>query len=528
MGSRSTATIDMWTASPDSEEGSRAAALVTMLRLHWFIRLRWAFLAAAVVVLIVERLVVGEVRRPFGLSVVLLALAAVNLLWSVVSHVLFRQMHGTAAPLRVGLRPVVLFANAQVAVDLLLLTCILRFTGGVENPLAIFYLFHMAITALLLKRWQAALQGVWAVALYTGLVVAEAQRWLAPHWGLLPDCELGLYVHPHFVVVSALAVAFGVFGTLYFTRQIARRLEDRERELRAANAALRQSQTAIEDLQRRRSRFMQTAAHQLKSPLTVIQTLAELVRKDVVSREAIPETCEKIIRRCREGVEQVGELLTLARVQEADPDRHRRAETDIRVVIAELCERFEPLAQEKGISMSCDVPENAETRVGVDRQDLRDCLGNLIENAIKYTSGPGSVTVSLAGGSGSEAAEEVSITVTDTGIGVDPQILKAANGEPGHEAVFDAFRRGNNVVAAGIPGTGLGLSIVREIVEQAGGRIRVSSRPNEGSSFTVFFPARRPADEQPPVRGTRISEVVIEPPRGDQAQPSQPDDPGSR
>ena len=79
------------------------------------------------------------------------------------------------------------------------------------------------------------------------------------------------------------------------------------------------------------------------------------------------------------------------------------------------------------------------------------------------------------------------------------------------EPVFDAFRRGNNALAAGIPGTGLGLSIVREIVEQAGGRIRVASRSNEGSSFTVSFPTRGRAAGRPRVRDTRVSEVVLEP-----------------
>jgi signal transduction histidine kinase len=72
-------------------------------------------------------------------------------------------------------------------------------------------------------------------------------------------------------------------------------------------------------------------------------------------------------------------------------------------------------------------------------------------------------------------------------MGLDPSLAQPADGEPGHEAVFDAFRRGANVIAAGIPGTGLGLSIVREVVEQAGGRIIVSSRPGQGSSFTVAF-----------------------------------------
>jgi signal transduction histidine kinase len=511
MGRANTSAASAVTAGSDAEEESRAAALVTLLRLHWFIRLRWVFLLAAVVVLAVERFVRPGSARPFGLAVVLAALCCANLGWALISYLLFRRFREEVS-LRAGLLGrVEVLANAQVAVDLLLLTCILRFTGGVENPVAVFYLFHMAITSLLLRRWQAVLQGVWAVVLYGGLGISEWRGWLTPHFGFLPCHDFGLYARAEFVVASLVVVACGVFGTLYFTLHIARRLEQRERQLRRANVDLRKSQTAIQDLQLRRSRFMQTAAHQLKSPLAVIQTLTDLIRNNIVPPEAVAGTCDKIVRRCSEGIAQVGELLTLARVQEADPARHVQAEADVRQVVSELCERFRPLAAKKGIELDCHLPEAEELHVKVDPQDLSDCIGNLIENAIKYTPGPGRVTVTAGLGPGLGQPEVVSIDVTDTGMGIGSEFLASPDGVPGHEPVFDAFRRGNNALAAGIPGTGLGLSIVREIVEQAGGRIRVASRPNEGSSFTVSFPTQRETAEPPRVRDTRASEVVTEP-----------------
>jgi signal transduction histidine kinase len=470
----------------------QSAALVTMLRLHWFTRLRWVFLAVAVVVLALEHIALPDVQRPvLGLTVVLVLLGGVNLAWMLFSHLLFRRFREEAAgdPQRF----VELFANAQVSVDLFLLTCILRFVGGAENPMAIFYLFHMAITALLLRRWQAILQGVWAVALYAALAIGEWRAWIAPHYSFLPQCPGHLYAEPEFVLASVVVLACGVFGTLFFTLQIAGRLRRREQTLREVNEALHQSQIAIRHLQQRRSRFMQTAAHQLKSPLTVIQTLTELIRGNVVPPEKVPETCTKIVQRCREGIAQVTELLTLARVQEADPARHERSEANVRAVIVSLCEHFKPVAEEKHVALTWQVPEDRELRLNVDPQDLSDCVGNLIENAIKYTPGPGSVTVSVTSGSLDEALEEVSIAVADTGMGINPEILASKDGVPDHAPIFDAFRRGENALTAGIPGTGLGLSIVREIVEQAGGRVRVTSCPGEGSTFTITFPTRRAA-----------------------------------
>lgn len=502
----------------ESHGDPRAAALVTMLRLRWFIRLRWVFLAAAIVVLALERFILAH-ERPFGLAIVLFTLAGVNLAWMVVSYYVLRQFHEDVEPLRTGLNRVACFANAQVAADLFLLTGILRYTGGTENPLSIFYLFHMAITPLLLRPWQAMLQGVWAILLYSGLAIGEWQGWLTPHWNFLPHHAFGLYAQPMFVLANLVVVACGVCGTLYFTLQIAERLAARERQLREANAALRRSQTAIQDLQRRRSRFMQTVAHQLKGPLAVIQTLAELIRTNAVQPEAVPRTCEKIIRRCQEGIQQVGELLTLARLKEADAARHGRSNTDVREVVLELCERYQPLAEQEGIELIRRLPKEGALEVRVDPQDLSDCLGNLIDNAIKYTPGPGSVSITVSLEPSPEAPAAISIAVTDTGMGFDPEILRATDGGPGHEPVFEAFRRGNNVLTAGIPGTGLGLSIVREIVAQAGGRIRVTSRPNEGSNLTVTFPAWREATRQPPVRDIGVSAVVLE-----QSQPEGPEE----
>lgn len=502
-----------WTKVLSGLEGDPwAMALVPMLRLHWFIRLRWIFLAGAVAALAVERFVLPDTQRPLGLACLLIALAAVNLLWLMVSRFLFRDVSESPATLRTQLDRLVIFANAQVAVDLLLLTAILRYTGGAENPFAVFYLFHMAIVSLLLKRWHAILQGLWASLLYATLVVGEWRHWLVPHYSFLPSYPAGIYAQPEYAFSMLIVVACGIFGTLYFTLHIAGQVQLQERQLQRANAALRQSQRAIEDLQHRRSRFMQTAAHQLKSPLAAIQTMTELIRSKVVPPEAVPATCEKVIHRCQDGIVQVTELLTLARVQEADPARHRRAETDVREAVIEMHGRFRPLADGKQIELTSTVPPDDDLFVSVDPRDLRDCIGNLIDNAIKYTPARGKVNVTVMPERSDGRIMAVLINVTDTGMGIDPNLVHAADGEVGNEAVFDAFRRGANVIAAGIPGTGLGLSIVREVVEQAGGRIIVSSRPGQGSSFTVTLPSPAGLSSQPHIRNTRASQVVIETP----------------
>ena len=485
----------------------RTRALVSVLRLRWFIRLRWVFVLAAVAGLAIEHMAIPHSERPWQLWCVILAVAVVNVVWMTTSrmfkaHLLKDETDETAA-----IRSAQIFASGQVIADLFLLTLVLRFTGGVENPMMVVYVFHVAIGALLLTRTQALLHAVWAVLLYAIMAFGEMSGWMAPHYRLLPALPpLNWYGDERFVVATVAALSCGLLGVLYFTLQIAARLDKRDRQLMETNEALRRSRNAIQDLQSRRSRFMQTAAHQLKSPLAVIQTLASLVHDEIVPPEKFGQTVDKITQRCRDGIEQVSELLTLARVQDADRHRHSHSSTALARVVADTCRRLKPVADGKNVTLTWHIPEGLDGHALVDQRDANDCLGNLIENAIKYTPGPGSVSVKVGRVESPRQRTEsrtrqstpslnegfIYVRIKDTGIGIDKNVLSSEQRD-GVGPLFAAFRRGNNAVAAGIPGTGIGLSIVREIVEQAGGRIIVGSRPGHGSTFVVLFPVERTA-----------------------------------
>lgn len=532
---RTAAPTDLLAATPFLMHAQhRTGALMSMLQAHWFIRLRWAFVGVSMAVLALERFVTPEAIRPGALALPVVLLAIVNLIWMGLADFLLREFRRPDADERRTIRHAMLFANAQVCVDLFLLTLILRYTGGVENPMAVFYLFHMGIGAMLLKEWHAILQGIWAMLLYTILAVGEWTGRIAPHWDFLPQfASPGLYVRGEFVAAMLAVMGCGIFATLYFTLHITGRLDERERQLRDAFEALKRSEAAIFDLQQRRSRFLQTAAHQLKGPLASIETFTGLLLDGIVPENAVRSTYQKIAQRCREGAQQVGELLTLARVQRADPRRHRQSIADVGRVAIEVCERYAPLAESRGIALHCHVPKEGGFYAFVDAADLTDCISNLVDNAIKFTNGPGEVTVTVAHGDEDDAVaspevaapaaagggapgrpdwgpECVMVSVVDTGIGIEPEALAAANDPTGKGSVFDAFRRGNNALAAGIPGTGLGLAIVREVVEQAEGRIIVRSRRGEGSRFTVAFPSRFVPPMEPSIRDTRASVVVLD------------------
>jgi signal transduction histidine kinase len=469
----------------------RVRVLVAFVRNSWFIRLRWVFAAAALALLLLERLRGGAPERPFAIAVCIVVLAVVNAVWTAVGgrlHAAFRADGSVPSDV---IRRVVTFANAQMTVDLLLLTIILRYLGGIESPMAVFYLFHMLIAALLLKPLNALLQGGWALLLYAGLGVGECLGWIAPHYPFMVSTS-GAAPHTDwaFVLAGIGTLGIGVFGTLFFTLQISRRLDEQERELEQANEALQASQRAVETLHARRSRFMQTAAHQLKSPLTGIEMLAGLIRDGVVQGDRIGDTVERITSRCQEAIVQVTELLTLARLEDAEPTRHSSARTNIDEVVARVIGRLAEQVKGKGLGLEV-VPSEGTSDAAVDARDLEDCLANLVDNAIKYTSEGGSIRVTTAFDD-----RWISVSVRDTGMGI---------AEDAVDDIFDPFRRGNLALAANIPGSGLGLAIVREVVEGAHGRIEVRSAPGEGSEFIVRFPRPGASSAATGIRGERTA-----------------------
>lgn len=433
------------------------------------------FIIALAGLLAIERILTGTFARPVALLVWIVVFACVNAIWMLVGRRSPRRDGRTATLPRSTSGALIVVANTQLGLDLLLLTVVLRYTGGIENPLMLVYLFYAMLAAVLLKPFNALLQGLLALLLYGAVLAGECTGFLTPHFSLFPSMsDLELHTQWRFVFASMGTLAAGVFATLYALIRMLSQLEQQEQELNKAGEALRRSQAAIKELQMRRSRFMQTAAHQLKSPVAGIETLAGLIRDDVVPAADIPGIIQRIIERCRQAMVQVADLLTLARISDSSPNRHRSMRTPAGRLVQRVVARFSEQVKKKGLTLHVEAGTADTATIAVDRSDFEDCIANLLDNAVKYTPAGGSIRVSLT-----EGRDAVSISVADSGIGIS---------ESDADDLFEPFRRGNQALLANIPGTGLGLSIVREVVEQAGGDVCVRSAAGSGAEFTVTFP----------------------------------------
>jgi len=214
---------------------------------------------------------------------------------------------------------------------------------------------------------------------------------------------------------------------------------------------------------------LDTVAHDLRTPVARLRSRAETALAGNAdgdgSREALADVVEE--------ADRVSSLLTtLMDISEAETGVMRldRTAVDVAAVAAETVELYEDVAEQKGVTLSHEVPDGL--LASADRPRLRQVLANIVDNAVKYTPGGGRVSIT-----GRTAGDDVMIEVADTGIGVAPEHL---------QHIWDRLYRADG--AGPERGLGLGLSLVKAVVEAHGGRADVSSAPGKGTTLTLVLP----------------------------------------
>lgn len=235
-------------------------------------------------------------------------------------------------------------------------------------------------------------------------------------------------------------------------------------------------------MQLSRRRFFNDAAHQLKTPLAVIQAESELALRDIDGGEDCASGSRRQgvhLRRLNRAVQQavriVQQLLSLSRLDADSGYTVKHAAVPLHKVARSVTLDWSPVARSRGIDLGFE----QDVRIGVMGQSdlLAELVGNLIDNAIRYSGDGAVITVRVAC-----AGEEPLLQVTDNGPGI-------AAGE--RDAVFERFYRSEATQA--VEGSGLGLSIVREIARVHGALIELSDAAGGGLVVSVQFPALKAA-----------------------------------
>ena len=247
-------------------------------------------------------------------------------------------------------------------------------------------------------------------------------------------------------------------------------LEQRKAELE--REALERRALELERLDRIKSTFTRTVAHELRAPVAAIQSYLRLILDGYIPPEGQREYLLRAEQRTSAQLELVGDLLHLAHLQNPDL-RIEREPVNLAESLREVCDLMSSRAQEKRIEFTVSVPEETPT-ISADPKHVKQLWDNLVSNAIKYTDEGGAVDVTMA-----VQDEQVVTTVRDTGIGIAPEDLPR---------IFEEFYRTKAAKEYSEMGTGLGLSIVKRIVETYQGQVDVQSTLGQGSTFTVTLP----------------------------------------
>jgi signal transduction histidine kinase len=224
---------------------------------------------------------------------------------------------------------------------------------------------------------------------------------------------------------------------------------------------------------RLQSDFVSAVSHEFRTPLTALRQFSELLVNDrVATGQERRQFYEGMAHESRRLDRLVERLLHFGRM-EAGALQYRFERLDLAALVREVVAEFERGAEALGyqIELSADGPA---MQARADRDTLGCVIWNLLDNAVKYSPDCTTVWVELG-----QEGESVAVRVRDHGLGIPP-------GE--QKEIFRKFVRGLSAEVRSIRGTGIGLAVARQIVVAHGGRIKLESKPGEGSTFTVLLP----------------------------------------
>ncbi len=252
-------------------------------------------------------------------------------------------------------------------------------------------------------------------------------------------------------------------------------LELKNRELESARTDIEQKSKQLEVSSKYKSEFLANMSHELRTPLNSLlilsNDLAENKHKNL-SQDQV-ESAEIIYKSGRDLLALINEVLDLSKI-EAGKMSINAEKVWLKPFADNLYRTFRHQAEEKRIGLAVHLADDMPDFVTTDSQRLEQILKNLLSNALKFTH-QGSVAISIS----SHSPDSLAIAVKDTGIGIPEDKLLA---------VFEAFQQADGSTARKYGGTGLGLAISRELAKLLNGEIKVVSKVNEGSTFTVIIP----------------------------------------
>ncbi|MBX5460102.1 MAG: response regulator [Steroidobacteraceae bacterium] len=259
-------------------------------------------------------------------------------------------------------------------------------------------------------------------------------------------------------------------------------LEQTNRVLQSEVAERARAEAALKDADRQKDEFLAVLAHELRNPLAPIRNAVEIMRRSALADPQLVWSRDVIERQVKHLTRLVDDLLDVSRITRGNINLSREA-VPVATIVARAIETIQPLIAEQRHELVVEMADET-LEVDGDITRLTQVLGNLLNNAAKYTDPGGTIRVSVR-----REGTDVEIRVRDNGIGIPRDLLPR---------LFQLFTQVDAAAHRAQGGLGIGLALVRQLVQMHGGSVTAySDGPGHGSEFLIRLPLR--------VRQTRVT-----------------------
>jgi signal transduction histidine kinase len=253
--------------------------------------------------------------------------------------------------------------------------------------------------------------------------------------------------------------------------------------LRTASRAMKLSQMKAD--------FVSNVSHELRTPLASIRVFGEFLKLGrVKDPEKTAEYGAYIETESRRLTQLIDNILDFSRI-ESGQKTYRFEYADLSQLVAETLRVFVVRLEQSGFEITFDAPPRRTAEALIDSEAISQAFINILDNAVKYSGDAKRIKVSVDSEPG-----WATVSITDEGIGMENEEL---------EKIFEKFYRVSTGLVHDVKGSGLGLSIVKHVIEAHHGRVTVQSKPGQGTTFTLYLPAR---EEEASSRESVTGEVL--------------------
>ena len=366
------------------------------------------------------------------------------------------------------------FANLQISVDWIALVFLVHYTGGIESPVIFYFIFHVIISAILLSEKKCYLQTGFALILIISLSILEYFH-VIPHVHIKELFPNPVYDNGFYLLSIIFFSVTSLYISAYLATSVNNRLRKRENEIVTLKNEITDAYNKLEAIDKEKSEFTYKVTHELRSPLSAIQSLLKSIEEGYAGE--ISEKARDLVIRSEKRtsflITLVNGLLDLIAGKIGKPKEGDIKLIDINIAVKNTLHLMQEKTKAKNLKIIIKTtPEPSYLNIVPD--DLDIILTNLIDNSVKYTEQEGTISINST-----ITDKEVKLEISDTGIGITTEDLNK---------IFNEFYRSKNAKVAELRGTGLGMSIVKNLIKQYGGSIDVQSQIEKGTTVTISFP----------------------------------------